>query len=152
MSQRNRLQWRVALLSGALFVALGVWLFGEVWRYAGEYDKNPSHRNLKNQLMRRKSDSMQDVLDAIVRGRLNRVNAAAVDMERYAAAIDGYLSTDVYEKHGKSFNEAIHDLKRATAQSDAELTKEAALRLERSCLECHMLINAHKGQQVQGNE
>ena len=73
---------------------------------------------------------MQDILDAIVRGRLNRINAAAVDMERYAAAIDGYLSTDVYEKHGKSFKEAIHDLKRATAQSDEELTKEAALRLE----------------------
>ena len=152
MSQRNRLQWTVVLLSGALVVALGVWLFGEVWRYAAEYDKNPSHRNFKNQLMRRKSDSMQDILDAIVRGRLNRVNAAAVDMERYAATIDGYLSTDVYEKHGKSFNEAIQNLKRATEQNDAELTKEAALRLERSCLECHMLINAHKGKQVQGNE
>ncbi|MBS3952445.1 MAG: hypothetical protein KGZ88_05805 [Methylomicrobium sp.] len=152
MSQKNRLLWTVALLSGALVVVLGVWLFVEVWRYAGEYDKNPSQRNLKNQLMRRKSESMQDILDAIVRGRLNRVNSAAVNMERYAATIDGYLSTDVYEQHGKSFNEAIHDLKRATAQSDAELTKEAALRLERSCLECHMLINAHKGQQVQGNE
>ncbi|MCD2453611.1 cytochrome c [Methylicorpusculum oleiharenae] len=152
MSQKNRLLWTVALLSGALVVVLGVRLFVEVWHYAGEYDKNPSQRNLKNQLMRRKSDSMQDILDAIVRGRFNRVNAAAVDMERYAATIDGYLSTDVYEQHGKSFNEAIHDLKRATAQSDAELAKEAALRLERSCLECHMLINAHKGQQVQGNE
>lgn len=152
MSQRNRLQRAAALLSAALVGALLVWLFGEIWRYTGEYDANPPQRSLKNQLMRRKSDSMQDALDAIVRGRLDRANAAAVDIEKYASTIDGYLSTDVYEKHGKSFHEAIRDLKRATARSDAELAKEAALRLERSCLECHMLINAHKDRQMESNE
>lgn len=106
-----------------------------------EYDKNPTRPSLKAEAMRLKSDAMHDVLDAIVEGRMDRVEAAAARMEEFAAGIEGYLATDVYEKYGEDFYGSLEELQVAAGQEDRDAAKEALLRLEQSCIDCHYLIN-----------
>ena len=84
---------------------------------------------------------MDEALNATIGGNLTRVNAAAVRMKQAASTIDGFLATPVYAKHGEDFHSSIDDLIAATSQNDREGTKEAILRLEKSCIECHYLIN-----------
>ena len=91
--------------------------------------------------MRRKAMAMDDALHATIRGNLSQVNAAAVTMKQSKNTIDGFLATEVYSKYGDDFDSSIEDLLAATDANDQEGSKEAILRLEKSCIECHFLIN-----------
>ncbi|SRR6056297_1417213 len=130
----------VAVVSGIVAGVLLLLLLQLAWKWAGEFDANPQQATLKNQLMQEKSDAMDDVLHAVVRGRLEEVSEAAVRMKSSANTINGYLATDVYEKYGEDFYRAIADIRVAANAKDRESAKEAILRLERSCIECHYLI------------
>lgn len=133
----NRWQLTAALLAGAL----AFWGLSVAWRRVAEHGMNPGPPNLKAQAMLRKSRAMRDVLDAMIRGRLDRVEASAARMRRFASGIDGFLATDVYEKYGDDFYTALDDLQDAANQKDQGAAKDAVLRLEKSCIECHLLIN-----------
>ena len=135
---------RNTLIAVACGIALGVFFlwFGQfAWQRIQEHDAEPRRAGVKNQLMRRKSAAMDEALQAMLRGNLVRVNAAAVRMRRSAAKIDGFLSTEVYDRYGEDFFGALDDLLAATEANDREGSKEAILRLEKSCIDCHFLIN-----------
>ncbi|HBJ37643.1 MAG TPA: hypothetical protein DDZ51_23380 [Planctomycetaceae bacterium] len=126
---------------GIAIGALGLWFLQFAWEKVQEHDASPQRANVKNQLMRRKAVAMEDALQAILGGNLSRVNAAAVRMKQSARTIDGFLATEVYKTHGDDFHGSIEDLITATAANDRDGAKEAILRLEKSCIECHYLIN-----------
>jgi hypothetical protein len=91
--------------------------------------------------MNRKSSAMQDILEGMIRGDLQRVNKAAKKLEDYGDTIEWYLSHSEYDKHGERFRSSVDALQEAAGQRDVESAKEAILELERSCIECHMVMN-----------
>lgn len=126
---------------GIAFGALGLWFLQFAWAKVQEHDANPRRASVKNQLMRRKSVAMEDALHAIIGGNLSQVNSAAVRMKQSARTIDGFLATEVYKKFGDDFYGSLDDLIATTEAKDRDGAKEAILRLEKSCIECHYLIN-----------
>lgn len=126
---------------GIAFGALVVWFLQFAWAKVQEHDANPRRASVKNQLMRRKAVAMEDALHAIIGGNLPEVNSAAVRMKQSARTIDGFLATEVYKKHGDDFHGSLEDLITTTAAGDRDGAKEAILRVEKSCIECHYLIN-----------
>jgi cytochrome c556 len=139
-----RMNTRMAVVGGIAFGAFALWFVQFALQKVQEHDARPRQANVKNQLMRRKATAMEDALNAIIRGNLAQVNAAAVRMKRSAITIDGYLATEAYEKFGEDFHQSIEELLAATAANDREVSKQAILRLENSCIECHYLINQPK--------
>lgn len=91
--------------------------------------------------MHRKTSAMQDILDGMIRGDLRRVETAADQMAAYGNTIEWYLAATEYQNHGESFRGAVDDLRTAARERDMDSAKEATLRLERSCIECHVLMN-----------
>jgi len=136
---------QVRLFAGVLGVSLAmvaivsllIWL----WQTVAEIDRKPPQGGLKEQLMHRKTSAMQDILDGMIRGDLRRVETAANLMAAYDNTIKEYHSTAEYQKHGESFRGAVGDLRAAARERHIDSAKEATLRLERSCLECHVLMN-----------
>lgn len=134
--------WIVVILASAAAGAFLLWGGQSIWHNAAEFDRNPDRSGVKSQLMRRKSEAMHDILDEMVAGNLNRVHSAAKRMERYGETIDGFLASELYEKYGGDFHQAVDDLTAAASKENVDKAKEAALRLEQSCMECHMLLNS----------
>lgn len=142
MTRLKRWQLNLALAAGGLLtVILAVWLLSWGWRRVVEFDSDPPRRGLKAQAMRRKADAMSDVRDAMYRGRLDRVEAGAARVKRFATGIEGFIRSDLYDQYGEDFHDAVDDLQAAAGRRDREAAKEAVLRLERSCIDCHLLIN-----------
>jgi hypothetical protein len=106
----------------------------------------PFGGGLKTQMMHRKSIAMQTILDAMIRGDLRRVERAANQLVDYRNTIKHFLSSDEYEKYGEDFRKSVDDVIEAAAQKDQNSAKEATLRLERSCIECHVLMNQRETQ------
>jgi hypothetical protein len=131
----------VTVAVGIVLGAFSFWFAQFVIERIREHDANPRRVGVKNQLMRRKASAMDDALYAMIRGNMNQVNAAAVTMKQSASTIDGFLATEVYKKYGDDFYASIDQLLATTAANDQEGAKEAILRLEKSCIECHNLIN-----------
>ncbi len=131
----------LAAACGIVFGIFSLWFVQFAWQQIQEHDARPRRASLKSQLMRRKSAAMDEALQAIIRGNLAKVNAAAVKMKRSAGNIDGFLSTPVYDEHGEEFYRAIDDLLAASGENDRDASRDAILRLEKSCIECHYLIN-----------
>ena len=138
--------WMMVILASASAGAFLLWTAQLIWHRAGEIDRNPNRFGVKSQLMRRKSEAMHDILDEMVAGNLGRVHSAAKRMKRYGETIDGYLASELYDKYGADFHQAVADLTAAAAQEDVNNAKEAALRLEQSCIECHMLLNTRRAE------
>ena len=138
--------WMMVILASASAGACLLWAAQLIWHRAGELDRNPSRFGVKSQLMRRKSDAMHDILDEMVAGNMKGVHSAAKRMERYGETIDGYLASELYDKYGADFHQAVADLTAAAAQDDVNNAKEATLRLEQSCIECHMLLNTRRAE------
>jgi hypothetical protein len=140
-----KLPTSVQLIAGVscgtiIFLAI-VWFTGWLWQTAGEHDRNPPRGGVPEQLMNRKSSAMQDILEGMIRGDLSRVNAAARRMEAYGDSIEWYLSHYEYDKHGERFRSSVDELQEATGRRDTESAKEAVLGLEKTCIECHMVMN-----------
>lgn len=106
----------------------------------------PMGGGLKSQMMHRKSVAMQTILEAMIRGDLRRVERAAKQLVDYRKTIENFLSSDEYEKYGEDFRKSVDDVIEAAAQKDQNSAKEAILRLERSCIECHLLMNQRETQ------
>lgn len=141
--------WMVVILASASAGACLLWAAQLIWHRAGELDRNSDRFGVKSQLMRRKSEAMHDILDEMVTGNLRRVHSAANRMERYGETIDGYLASELYDEYGADFHQAVADLTAAAVQEDVDNAKEAALRLEQSCIECHMLLNRRRAEREQ---
>ena len=77
----------------------------------------------------------------MIRNDLRRVETTAKQLSAYGNAIDWYLSATAYEKNGEKFQQSVDDLITAAGKRDVNSTKEAVLRLERSCIECHIVMN-----------
>lgn len=71
----------------------------------------------------------------------HRIKTAARQLVEYGDAIEYYLSSAEYEKYGEDFRRSLSDVINAANRSDQKSAKEAVLRLERSCIECHQLMN-----------
>jgi hypothetical protein len=132
----------IAGVAGVLLASAAVsysvlWL----WQTAGEFDRSPPQGGLKEQMMHRKTNAMQEILDGMIRGDLRRVETAASQLNDYGNTINWYLSAEEYEHHGGEFHRAVDDLLGASRRGDSNSAKEATLRLERSCIECHALMN-----------
>ncbi len=93
------------------------------------------------QMMHRKTRTMGQILDGLVRGDLRRVENSAEHMKSIGLHVNWYSSSEVYENNNEPFRQSTFDLIDAAQRRDLDAAKESALRLERSCIECHALIN-----------
>lgn len=96
------------------------------------------------QMMHRKTRTMEQILDGLVRGDLRRVQDSAEHMWKIGHRLNWYLSSPLYENNDEIFRDSTSALIEAARQRDHAAAKESALRLERSCIECHVLINREK--------
>jgi hypothetical protein len=119
------------------FLALGVYVFWQL-------DDFRVTRTLKEKMMHRKTRAMAEISDGLVRGDLRRVESSAEDMRRIGQTLDWHLSSPLYENNNEIFRDSTHELIEAARQRDHTAAKESALQLERSCIECHALINREK--------
>jgi len=140
-------KWIAISIGGLAASAVAVWLFLWLWNVVAEIDRAPPRGGLKIGMMHRKSVAMQDILDGIIRDDWARVESAAERMETYGDTIQWYLSVSEYQANGESFRDATNDLQRFVREREMESAKEATLRLERSCLECHLQLNQRKQRQ-----
>ncbi len=143
-----KLPTSVQLIAGVscgtiIFLAI-VWFAGWLWQTAGEHDRNPPRGSVPKQLMNRKSSAMMDIFEGMIRGDLRRVNVAAKRLETYGNAMGWYISNNEYDQQGEEFRSSLDALQKAAGQRDFEAAKEAVLVLEKSCIECHMVMNREK--------
>lgn len=120
-----------------LFIALAAWGVRALWRV----DEMPVDSTFKEQMMHRKSKTMADILDGLVRGNMRHVERSAEHMEFIGNRLNWYSSGNLYQSNDEIFRNSTADLIDAAQRRDHDSAKEAALRLERSCIECHALIN-----------
>jgi hypothetical protein len=125
----------IVVLSAVLAIVAVVWMLQTL------ISSVPLGGSLKTQVMHRKSMAMQTILDGLIRGDLQRVETAASQLVDYGKMIEHFLSSAEYEKHGEDFRNSVGDVIDASAREDKNSAKEAVLRLERSCIECHLLMN-----------
>ena len=137
---------RFWLITGALvcvlFGAFMAWGIRALWQLEDTRGTN----TLKEQMMHRKTRTMEHILDGLVRGDLRRVEDSAEHMWTIGHRLNWYLSSPLYENNDEIFRDSTADLIEAAQQRDHDAAKESALRLERSCIECHALINRENNQ------
>jgi hypothetical protein len=135
------LQLIVGVSFGTIIFLAIVWSVWWLWQSAGEHDRNPRSGGVSEALMNRKSSAMQDILEGMIRGDLRRVNTAAQQMDAYGDTMEWYVSQHEYDEHGERFRSSVDALQEAAKQRDVKSAKEAVLELERSCIECHTVMN-----------
>ncbi|MCG8653598.1 MAG: hypothetical protein MI861_27420 [Pirellulales bacterium] len=123
----------VCVLLGALMAwgVHGLWQLGDT----------PVTSTFQEQMMHRKTRTMEQILDGLVRGKLHRVEESALQMKSIGVHLNWYSSSSLYENHDEIFRDSTTELIEAAQNRDHDAAKESALRLERSCIECHALIN-----------
>ena len=136
-STRSGSRHRYPIIVGALVCALLGWGIYALW----QLDDIPLTSRLKEQLMHRKTRTMSQILDGLVRGDLGRVESSAQRMWEIGQALNWYSSSTLYENNNELFRESTAELLNAARRRDHAAAKESALRLERSCIDCHALIN-----------
>ncbi len=132
----HRLKLALLIVGSAIMGGALVWVGTE----AGNIYNDPSRTSVRSQMMRRKQETMHHILDDMVRGDLRGASASAKDMRAYADTLERFLDTREYSKHNDEYRQSIEDLIEAGSQDKADLARNAALRLERTCLECHALL------------
>ena len=135
----------VRVIAGASCALLAIvataWSVLWLWQTAAEIDRNPSRNGPQAQIMHRKTTAMQAISDGMIRGDLRRVETTAKQLSAYGKAIQWYLSATAYEENGEKFQQSVDDLITAAGKGDVNSAKEAVLRLERSCIDCHIVVN-----------
>ena len=129
----------IAGLLAAMFAM--VWIILWLWDFTGRYDSDQTRGTLSRQMMDRKSKTMEDILDGMIREDYSRLDRGAQWMKAYSDAIEHFLSFPEYAKLSDEFNQSLDDLRETASKKDSNPAKEAVLRLERSCIECHILLN-----------
>ncbi len=142
---------RVWLATGVLVCVLFGTLMGWGIHALWQLDDTPATNTFKEQMMHRKTRTMEQILDGLVRGNLRRVENSAEHMWKIGNELNWYLSSSLYQSNDEIFRDSTADLIKAAQQRDHDAAKEAALRLERSCIECHALINRENTQPQQWN-
>jgi len=132
---------RIVVASSAVLAIVAL-----VWVFQILISRVPIGVGLKAQMMHRKTMAMQTILDGMIRGDLQRVEKAANQLVDYRDTIAQFISSAEYEKHGEDFRKSVDDVIDAAARKDLNSAKEATLRLERSCIECHLLMNQRETQ------
>lgn len=141
---RIRLTNRFQLLMGALICLLSGGLMTLAVIALWKMEAIPVTSTLQEQMMHRKTRTMEQILDGLVRGDLRRVEKSAENMRSIAQALNWYLSLPVYKRNDEIFRDSTLAVLEAARQGDYESAKESALRLERSCIECHALLHQAK--------
>ena len=124
-------------LACVLFGVLLGWGIHALW----QMDDPPVTSTLREQMMHRKTRTMEQILDGLVRGNMRNVEKSAVHMNSIGVHLDWYSASELYESNDERFRQSTLDLIEAARKRDHDAAKESALRLERSCIECHALIN-----------
>lgn len=127
-----------ALAAAFVFGGLSVW----VYQKAAAFDEGDNQVSFKGKIMERKSDALQDLLDAVLRGNLKGAGAASLRLQQYSATIDGFLDSDMYVESGQAYTSALQQFREAASGEDWEAVKSAVIAIERSCLECHQVLLA----------
>jgi hypothetical protein len=129
------------LITGAVACILFgvVMASGVYWMW--QMENTPVTGDFRGRVMHRKTRTMNLITDGLVRGELRRVQSSAETMWEIGQTLNWYLSSDQFEDNNRIFRDSTRDLVQAARQRDHDAAKEAALRLERSCIECHALIN-----------
>jgi len=133
--------WMIAgAIACVLFGAFVTWGVHAMW----QLDDTPITSTFKAQMMHRKSKTMAEILDGLVRGKLGSVEDSAEQMKSIGVHLNWYSSSELYENNDERFRQSTLNLIQAAQQRNYDAAKESALRLERSCIECHSLINSQK--------
>ena len=131
----------VPLIGGSIFcVLLGAflaWGVHAMW----QMEDIPVTTTFNEQMMHRKTRTMEQILDGLIRGDLRRVENSAERMKSIGLHVNWYSSSEVYENNNELFRQLTFELVDAAQRRDHVAAKESALWLERSCIECHALIN-----------
>lgn len=131
-------RWLVAgACSCILFGGFMAWGIHALWRM----DDIRITSTLEEQMMRRKSQTTAEILDGLVHSNMRSVEKSAEHMKSIGVHLNWHSSSELYENNNEQFRQAVLDLIEAAKQRDHDAAKESALRLERSCIECHALIN-----------
>lgn len=93
------------------------------------------------QMMARKSRTMEEIMDGMIREDFVRLQREAQSMKYYGTLINHFLAFPEYEKLSVEFDQSLDDLSDTAARKDASAAQEAVLRLQRSCIECHVILN-----------
>jgi hypothetical protein len=140
-TQHTERSW---LIGGALIcLLLGAvigWSVHLTWQLGGIRVTN----SFKSQMMHRKTRSMDNILDGLVLGDLNYVEKSAQQMWDIGHSLNWYMSSRLYENNDQIFRDSTAGLIEAARERNYDAAKESALLLERSCIECHALINREK--------
>ena len=141
---RMKLTKHLPVVAGAIlcvsFGAFLAWGVHALWRM----EDIPATSTFKEQMMHRKTQAMEQILDGLVRGDLRRVEKSAEHMKSIGVHVNWYSSSEVYENNNDLFRQLTFYLIDAAQRRDHVAAKESALQLERSCIECHALINREK--------
>ena len=134
----------VFALAGVMIGVLAVVGIQAAWRYVVAFEADFVPPGLQSRLMHRKSHALQDALEAVLRGKLDRVEPAVARIERYTDAMERFLDTDAYAVFGGEYRRSLDALKEAARRDDRKAAKAAILRVESACIDCHMLLNENE--------
>jgi len=129
----------VARVASVLLVIVAVsWSVHWLWQTVAG---NLPQGGLAQQMMHRKSRTMADILDGMIHEDFPQLYREAKRMASYNTTIERFLRFPEYERQSDEFKQSLEDLIVAAKGEDSDSSKEAVLRLERSCIECHVLLN-----------
>lgn len=129
------------MVAGALVCVISGTLLGWGVHALWQMDDAQVTSTLKEQMMHRKTRTMEQILDGLVRGNMRSVEKSAEHMKSIGFHVNWYSSSELYESNDERFRQSTLDLIEAAEKRDHDAAKVSALRLERSCIECHAVIN-----------
>ena len=121
------------------FGAFSVWVFQK----GAAYDARGVSVTMKGKMMEQKAHTLEGLVSAMARGDFSRARWLVSGLEQSMLTIEGYLDTDMYAAHGRSYRDATLQLREALDAKDWPGAKDATLAVERSCLDCHQLVLGH---------
>lgn len=123
------------LVAAALLVGIG-WAIASVLQYAEEFDSRPRTRGLTHQKMHRKSEALQQIMDALVRDDFGAVRTAVEAMKRIGIHANWYLKSHSGDR-GDQFQNSTERLIESASNEDYKAAAEAYDDLATSCIACH---------------
>ena len=76
----------IAGSSGALLASVAtIWSVLWLWKFTGKYDSDPTRGTLTKQMMERKSQTMENILDGMIREDYGRLDRGAQWMKAYSS-------------------------------------------------------------------